>query len=534
MNVTHLSSPRRTGLTRLLALLLSSLLLVSFPACGESKTGDSADPSVQSGQDAAAPSGGDPEPAETEDLFEAYRGIDLDGRTMNISVSSNISENGGGMPTSYPYIAGPEELTGEPVQDNVYERNHLVEEMLNTTLNYSELDLNYDQVQPYITNLVMSGDTGIDYYVNDQLGLLNCGLNGLLLDLNDPSNFGTDWFDFDGGAYYAEYMKGLSLGEKRFIMTGDYFIDTLRAGHVLYLNKNIARDVLGSPDAVYEKVLEGSWTLEKFDAIVEQAYSDVNGDSQPDDDDIYGLAGHSKGWAAPYYAFYYSTDSHVVDFDADGMPYINDANLERMSKAAEYLITLDNSVGMYKTTSVADTLKKFVNGGAMFSMFSKVGDMEQNSIRDFDGMGVVPYPKLDESQASYRTLVHDTAEMGAVPITTVGEAATAVSAVVQVMAVHAHAHLLNDYYEVALKSKYAQDKYSAEMLDLVVAGISAPFEFAYELGFGSDSYLGNITFGPVSDSIGKGSDMTASSFASHEEVANKRLKKLMEAYGYGG
>lgn len=534
MNVTQISSPRRTGLTRLLAFLFASLLLLSFPACGNGGGTDSPDAAPDAPAVSDLASDAEPEPAETADLFEAYRGIDLGGRTMNISVSSNITENGGGMPTSYPYIAGPEELTGEPVQDNVYERNHLVEEMLDTALNYMELDLNYDQVQPYIANLVMSGDTGIDYYVNDQLGLLNCGLNGYLLDLNDKANFGTDWFDFDCGAYYAEYMKGLSLGAKRFIMTGDYFIDTLRAGHVLYLNKNIARDVLGSPDAVYEMVLDGSWTLDRFDAIVEQAYADLNGDSQPDDDDRYGLAGHSKGWAAPYYAFYYSTDSHVVDFDADGMPYLNDANLERMSKAAEYLITLDKSVGMYKTSSVADSLKKFVNGGAMFSMFSKVGDMEQNSIRDFDGMGVVPYPKLDENQAAYRTAVHDTAEMGAVPITTVGEAATAVSAVVQVLAVHAHEHLLKDYYEVALKSKYAQDKYSAEMLDLVVAGITAPFEFAYELGFGSDSYLGNITFGPVSDSISQGTDVTASSFATKTKVANKRIAKLIEAYTNGG
>ena len=519
---------------RLLSLLLAGLLL-SASACS---SGDASDASDTPAADAPASSGdaqeGAQEPAETADLFEAYRGIDLGGRTMNISVSNNVTENGGGMPTSYPYIAGPEELTGEAVQDNVFERNHTVEDMLNTTLHYMELNLNYDEVQPYITNLVMSGDTGIDYYVNDQLGLLNCGMNGLLLDLNDASNFGKDWFDFDCGAYYSEYMKGLSLGNKRFIMTGDYFIDTLRAGHVLYLNKNIARDVLGSPDAVYEMVLDGSWMLDRFVSIVEQAYEDLNGDSQGDDEDRYGLASHCKGWAAPYYAFYYSTDSHVVDFDADGMPFINAANVDRMSKAAEYLISLDKSAGMYKTSSVADSLKKFVNGGAMFSMFSKVGDMEQNSIRDFDGMGVVPYPKLDENQANYRTLVHDTAEMGAVPITTVGDAATAVSAVIQVMAVHAHEHLLKDYYEVALKSKYAQDKYSAVMLDTVVAGISAPFEFAYELGFGSDSYLGNITFSPVSDSIDKGTDMTASSFASHEKVANKRLKKLIEAYGYGG
>ena len=523
---------------RLLSSLLALLLLASLAACGSNPSdfGDGAgqtaagDSAVTPGDSAA----GD-DAAETEaDVLAPYRSIDLGGRTVHISVSSNISENGGGMPSSYPYIAGPDELTGESVQDNVFERNHTVEEMLSVKLDYQPLDLNYDQVQPYVANLVTSGDTSVDFYVNDQLGLLNCAMNGYLLDLADSSQFGTSYFDFDSGAYYADYMKNISLGSKRFLMTGDYFIDTLRAAHVLYLNKNICTDVAGSPDAVYDMVREGTWTLDVFNGLVSSAYADLNGNGEADDEDRYGLSGHSKGWSAPYYTFYYSTDSHVVDFDADGMPYLNENNVERMSKVSEKLITLDKSEGMFKTSSVAESLKKFVDGQSMFTMFQKVGDIEQGSIRDFDGMGVVPYPKLDEAQTAYRTLVHDTAELGAVPVTTVGEAATAVSAVVQALATHAHAYLLNDYYEVALKNKYAQDKTTAEMLDMVVAGISAPFEFAYELGFGDASYLAGITWNPVGDSITKGTDVTASGFTTRLKPANKRLAKLIETYQGGG
>ena len=521
-------------LRKLLSAFLAAALLFTFAACGESGNSDPKPDGAENGSASPSPdsSAGEAGSAEEEahDVLAPYRSIDLGGRTVNISVSSNISENGGGMPSSYPYIAGPETLTGESVQDNVFERNHLVEELLSCKLNYLALDLNYDQVQPYIAQLVVAGDTSVDCYVNDQLGLLNCAMNGYLLDLADKSNFTEYRFDFDSGAFYADYMKNLFLGEKRFMMTGDYFIDTLRAAHVLYLNKHICQDVAGSPDAVYDMVKEGSWTLDRFNELVESAYADFNGNSQADDEDRYGLSGHSKGWSAPYYSFYYSTDSHVVDFDADGLPYLNEANVARMSTAAEKLIVLDQSQGMYKTSSVAESLKKFVDGQSMFTMFQKVGDIEQASIRDFDGMGVVPYPKLDETQANYRTLVHDTAEMGAVPMTAAGEAAAAVSAVIQVMAVHAHAYLLNDYYEVALKNKYAQDRTSAEMLDIVVAGISAPFEFAYELGFGDASYLAGITWNPVGDSITKGSDTTASGFQSRLKPANKKLAKLIAAY----
>ena len=86
-------------------------------------------------------------------------------------------------------------------------------------------------------------------------------------------------------------------------------------------------------------------------------------------------------------------------------------------------------------------------------------------------------------------------------------------------------------YEVALKNKYAQDRTSARMLDMVVAGISAPFEFAYELGFGDASYLAGISWNPVGESITQGTDVTASSFQKYLKPANKKLAKLIAAYG---
>ena len=68
------------------------------------------------------------------------------------------------------------------------------------------------------------------------------------------------------------------------------------------------------------------------------------------------------------------------------------------------------------------------------------------------------------------------------------------------------------------------------MLDIVSAGITAPFEFAYEFGFGSDSYLNTISFMPVADSITKGTNITASSFAKKLSRAQEKLAKLVEIY----
>lgn len=498
---------------RFTALALVLVMCASFvlTSCGGDKNGDDAD----NGNDTSVQNTGD------EDIFAEYRSINLNGRTVKVSVSENVSEHGEGMPSSYLYIAGPDEDSPERVQSNVYHRNLEVAQMLNCKLEHIPVDLSYDNVASYVESMVNSNDTSISYYVNDQFGFLNLAQKGMLLDLQDPLNFDEYYFNFDGDEYYGEYMKGMMVGDRRYIVTGDYFIDTLRACHVLYFNKNIYTDKFGNFEDLYNLVLDGNWTLDKFNSIVDQAYTDADGDGLKNEADIYGLAGHTLNWKEPFLTFYYSTDAQVIDYDADNIPYINKDKLLRLSTVAEKLIPLDKSVGMWQTDVVEDTVSKFINGGTLFTMYQKIGDIEKGQMRDFDGMGLVPYPKLDENQTKHLTLVHDTAEVGAIPTIITGENASVASAVIQVMSVHSHKYLLNDYYETALKSRYVQDPYSAKMLDIVVDGIYAPFDLAYELVIG---------YGPVNAAIARGNDVTQSAFKSNEKRANKMLNDIIEAY----
>lgn len=501
----------------ILAMLMAAIMLASsLTACGGDKTSSETTTAEQNTQTENENTG--------DDLFAAYRDINLDGRTVKISVSDRVND----MPSSYPYIAGPEELTGESVADSVYNRNLEVEKMLSCKLEYEAVKWGWDQVFPNIEIQVLAGDTAIDYYANQRLGLLHAGLKGYLLDIADKSNFNEYYFDLDSDVYYTDYMDQLAIGDKRFVITGDYFIDTLRASHVLYMNKNIVNNLYGDPDYVYKLVLNDEWTIPKMYEMIAEGYHDTNGNGTKDESDQYGLTGQSH-WMA-FYSFYYSTECKTISFDNEGIPYFNENNLEMISKITDLFLAINSDNGTWRAPSVPESQKMFTNNQAMFVFFLFVGSMEDDSMRNFEGLGVVPYPKMDESQEMYRTLVHDSAGMGAVPVTTVGKAATAVSAVIQVMSTHAHEYLLENYYEVALKSKYSQDAYSAQMLDIVVAGITAPFEFAYELGFGGDSYFNGITFKPIAQSMSQGANVVASTYASLLPAAQTRLEELIAIY----
>jgi hypothetical protein len=393
--------------------------------------------------------------------------------------------------------------------------------MLNCELEYEELDLSYDKVQNHVSKLVTAGDAAVDYYVNDQYGLVACANRGDLLNVADPINFNEYYFDFNTNAYYTEYMDGINIGNKIYMITGDYFIDTMRAAHGLYMNTNLYGTLYGNANGVYEKVLENKWTLDEFVTILENSYTDKNGNGEADENDEFGVSINTKNDLNAFWMFYYSTDSRVVDFDEEGFPYVATDNTERIVYVADRLINIQHSTGAWKTPGVNEAREFFVQDRAIVCTYQKIGGLEHDSIRNFDGAGVIPYPMADENQDGYRTVVHDTAELGALPKTTTGEAASAVSAVIQVMSVHAHENMRRDYFETILKQKYAQDKYTAQMLDVIVEGIRAPFEYIY---------INSHSYGAVSGSIGRGTNLVASSLAKIQKPLSKTLENLIKKH----
>ena len=506
---------------RIAGVLLALLLpLPSLASCGNRQIAEepSADGApVQDQSQTPTPEEVQPE-AETEDAFAAFRQIDLGGQTVRASVSNGLADAAG--LSSYVYTAGPEELVGEASQDYVYERNLFAEDLLDCSLEYEGVNLIYNQVEAYVMKLVNSGDTSYNYLINDLLGFGAAAQKGFLLDMSDRSNFDEYYFDFDSGDYYTEFMHALSAGPRVYFASGDYFIDTLRASHGLYMNKNLYGRMYENPDGVYDLVLEGKWTLDKFYEIVDGAYIDANGSGAGDAGDTFGCAIATKSDLNSFWPFYYSTDAGITEIGEDGIPTLRPDAVERMSFVAERLMKVQQSPGIWKTGSAAESLSFFADGGAIFGVFFKLGEMEREEFRNMDGVGVVPYPMADENQDGYRTLVHDTAELGAILSTVTGAPASAASAVIQLMSAHAHRYLRPFYYETALKQKYSQDQLTAQMLDIIVDGIRAPFEFIY---------LNTYSYGPVQTSIQKNTDVVASSIAGANKMAGKILERLVSA-----
>lgn len=100
----------------------------------------------------------------------------------------------------------------------------------------------------------------------------------------------------------------------------------------------------------------------------------------------------------------------------------------------------------------------------------------RDMVEDF---AIIPAPKLDESQQSYMTTLHDGTTILGIPKTVTNEGADEVSMVLEALAAESYRNLTPVYLDVALKNKYTRDENSAAMIDLIRQNIVSDFGFQY-------------------------------------------------------
>ncbi|MBQ4043571.1 MAG: hypothetical protein IJD06_06210, partial [Clostridia bacterium] len=135
-----------------------------------------------------------------------------------------------------------------------------------------------------------------------------------------------------------------------------------------------------------------------------------------------------------------------------------------------------------------------------------------------DDYGIIPYPKLDETQENYHNLLHNSSNYVTIPITC--QNPDEVGAVIEAMCAESYRSVVEVFYEIALKTKYSRDSYSGQCIDLI-RDITKK-NFAYE-------YDGQYKCGVlISDCVRNGGGNFSSSYASSISMANKILEKTLK------
>jgi ABC-type glycerol-3-phosphate transport system substrate-binding protein len=429
---------------------------------------------------------------------------DFEGRGFHILYSGTITAG-----QTWRFI-DVEELTGEILNDAIYQRNSKIEEIYNIAI-----DTYYSgNFQNDLKNSVSAADGAYDTAFGPANTLISLAQTGHLLNWNK-----LPYVDLDAQWWDKSVIEGLSFYDKLYMCTGDISPLTNIRVYSLVFNKDLCRDL--GLDLPYQHVLDGNWTIDVFSEYIANVNRDVNGDSVMDYEDVWGYFSQDGN----SYMMYFSGGGRIAEKNNEGEPVLvfnNDKYIDLAVKALE--ISFDKNKTLMANAYVTN------NGGqwsAASSWFAAGGSLMRSSVfepvpRDYRAMdtdfGILPYPKLDESQETYYTLPEITSMMFCVPMTA---SADYTGIILESLAAESVSSVTHAFYEVCLKGKTVRDNESEAMLDIIFG--NKIFDIGYFLDLAS--FTNTLTTLEKAASVD-----VASKYESILGNAQKQLDKFIEQY----
>lgn len=480
---------------RTLAILLASLMLLpALAACGEADEPDDTKPSSQT----TSAEEGDPSiPADELPANLNYKGEKI----TFISVNDMDYD----------------ELTGDAVEDAIYERNKAVEERLDVEISVIKEETPIDKV----VTAVSSGNTDYDVMVEMCWRAAPKFTGNYFYNLRN-----TEYLDFEKPWWNQSFTDVVSYNDITFGVTGAMVLSLYRRTYVTVFNKDLFKDA--NQTYLYEYVENGSWTLDKQASLVPLFHRD-NGNAQKDMvGDIYGFVSNDFIFVDPYWA---SCEVEIIRKDAAG-------DYEWVFTSSKLHDMAEKVLGLYYGTGDAayiehddyqaeQTVMTVFSGGyaAMGTMVIQM--LEEPAMRNMEQeYGVVPIPKYSEDQKTYYSQMHDGFTIACLPNTVKSDRADMLSAVLEAMSSISYRIVRPVYYETTLRTKLAQDPQSAAMMDIIVNNtvIDAGFVYSHSMGSFHQGFQQLVDKGE-NDAISRYKRMTTSAQRALEGLI-RQLDKL--------
>lgn len=447
-------------------LLLASMLSAAMISCGDS----TANTPAQTEDNPADPGEVVETTAETEELDaleqrmlvdDGLEDTDFGGRTFRILGDEEYED----------YYIIPEE-TGDVLDDSVFLRNAVVSERFNVVIEANVFD--EGRLTGTLKNSVMAGDDEYQLFAGHIIYAGNVVGQGIYYNWYDMPHI-----DFTKPWWSQSTVEDLTYDGKAFLAMGDFALSTVDATYCIYYNKQIAADY-DLPD-MYELVNEGKWTIDTLSEYTKQVYRDLNGDGKEDDQDLYGFVMWPR---SPVNVFLWAFGEKLGKKQADGtvvMDYFNDKVIEIYQKLIDFCWNTEGTYMDLDSPSGSNTqniaFDMFLNNQVLFQ--PNTFKVAATALRDFEtDYGILPYPKWDEGQEGYYTMVDGGHEGLAIPLS-VGDT-DFVGMIVEALNAESYKRTVPTFYDIVLKAKGSRDEQSVAMLDMIFEG--RVFDFGYVFG----------------------------------------------------
>lgn len=482
-----------------ISLLLTLAIFASLVSCGGTPSGTSGT-ETSSGTDGQ---GADTTAAETEYAPEV---VNLDGYEMTV-MNYDLSW----LTWANTRILVDEE-TGDVLEDAIYKRNKKIEEMYNFTIKVDEVG----NVADVISKLVQSGDSTYDIYAQQE------GASGSFLPYisdwhNIPGlNLDKPWWNPAATAVYE-------FDGKQTALAGNMTLSAASRAVCMVFNKKIWSQIGDQDTDLYGLVRDGKWTVDRFIEIAKSTNKDVNGNTEWDEEDIYGLM-FGRGFKGYIASFLCGSGMNFTEKNANGEDeftlYKNEKGIALLTKLIDAW-TGGNGYEFKKKDDLHGATPEnfFETGHALFSQrvpndIYKLRSME-------DDIGILPMPKYDEAQENYKSAAWGGAVWTLSRTFDMADAEKLGTAL-EAMSFYGYSDVIPVYKEVALKTKTARDNESADMLDIVFSTIY--------FDFGTNIMFDSVLAGGIINSLyhAKSSDSIVSKLEKGKKEIDKYIDDIFE------
>ena len=423
---------KKNHLIRLLALLLSGLMLLTAVACA---TGDQTAETTDAGADV------------TEGETEYKPDIPV----KNYDAEFNFVASGSSVPREVSAIEDLEDTESGDLETAVYERGIKLKDHLGVTLVYQDAG---DWIS-YAANVSRTVQAGDDTYqmvlTHVYQGVTDLITSNALYDIGE-----LDSVNLEAPYWATELMEEVKVNDKYLIGYNDFCLADVK---IIVFNKDLMGEY--NMTAPYDAVLNKTWTLDKLIEMASVVSAD-DGDGKWTNTDTYGISGW--GWV-PLISFVTASDMKIVDRNDVG-----DFELAYESNSEKLINLIDKIMAMYQAdysyfwksteNGVAEKMVKFSDGKTLFQLTDNkaIVSLREEDIR----FGVLPYPLWDENQAEYKSLNWN----GIFGVPGSIKNPEMVGDVLELMGYYT-ADVKTAYYEKLLGSKLAEAPEDAEMLDII-------------------------------------------------------------------
>ena len=372
-----------------------------------------------------------------------------------------------------------ESLNSDVINDSIYNREIFVEDRLGV-----EIEIIGAEINAELEKQIASDEDNFQIVSNPVYTLSDAIFDGYYIDL-----YTVEHLDFEKPWWPKYFTDAAEIDGCLYFASGSLARSLIQSLWAIYFNKTLTESYsVNIPEMadIYGLVESGDWTFDKLTELSTGIYSDLNGSTTEDEEDLFGLGINSYIGTDPMWS---SFDINVFSKTEDGW-YEVDINTDKLYTALEKFRYLANDMpgcyvpedSIYDTSLIDNIATKFA-GGTLVFMENKLVAAEDPLLRNMqDNYGVVPFPKYDKHQKEYFSHAHDIYTVFAVPIT--NQKLEATGAVLEAMASYSYRETVPAYLNVALKGQYMSDPTSRKMIDTIVSGLKldTAWMYVYTLG----------------------------------------------------